>query len=112
MINFGLSLDGGPLVTASSAGIVREWDTNTGKQIRVMADLGVGIVRAKSNEARRWLALAGTDGIVYGFDYSLGRLLKGFLHHTASIASIQFCQDQPRLLTADSAGTVIQWKIE
>ena len=97
------------LVSASHAGTVRFWDVATGKQTRLLRNLGITI--ALSPDGKR-LASASSNGPITLHDPVSGKATATLAGHTAGVTSLVFSPDGKQLLSGSADRTVRLWDVE
>lgn len=99
------------MVTASTDGNLRFWDTATGQRLQVI-QCKQGAVSAMALSAHeKYLATGGSDGTAAVWDAQTGNqvwLLKG---HSSMVGGVSFSPDSNRLATSSNDGTVKLWDL-
>jgi len=108
---FVVSSDAKRIYSGDRSGIVREWDTEKGVELRSWPLRGWISDVAVSADGKR-LAATGTEGIVWVFDLASGNDLFDISLTGAYGNGIAFAPKQPYLIAADGDGNVRFWHRE
>lgn len=118
------SPDGKVLASAGKGGTVRLWNSETGKQMYALAQLGLTHTDTQLLTASRrtaWInklvfspdgsTLVSSDrhGTVQMWNVIDGKLISAWKAHTRSIRALTFSMDKPIFITVDEKGTLHSW---
>jgi WD40 repeat protein len=97
-------------VTRGTDGIVRIWDTATGREVRTMQG-HPGYYGVTYHPSGHYLATAGTDGVVRLWDAATGNEFQQLHGHTSQVWAVAFSPDGRRLASAGWDRTVLVWDV-
>src|SRR5215472_1712146 len=106
-----LSPSGRVLATSDPTGVVRLWDTGTGRQFSELAGLPAAATSLEFSPSGRLLLAGGGDGTAIVWDVATGRLVtdvtasQGYLWHAV------FAPDERTIYTVAQDGTVASWDL-
>jgi WD40 repeat protein len=115
------SPDGGHLATVTDGvgyepvstgddGVVRLWDTATGREVRALRG-HTGYYGVAYDPSGQYLATAGTDGVVRLWDAGTGRELRALHGHTSQVWVVAFSPDGRHLASAGWDRTIRLWDV-
>ncbi len=106
------SHDGRYLATASSGGVARLWDGETGRSVgRAMRHVRAVTAMAYNRDASL-LATACEDRIVRVWSLPDGNLLRSGLRHESPISLLAFRESAEGLVTVTKGGVVRCWRVD
>ncbi|MGO6840426.1 hypothetical protein GUK34_28395 [Rhizobium leguminosarum] len=108
MRSLAFSSSGRWLVTATTEGFAKLWDTTTWKGAREFDGVGEVVISA---DERFLVAGGGVDGTMKLFELQSGRLLRMLVGHSQRVASIAFSSDGGNLISGSGDGTVRSWDV-
>jgi WD40 repeat protein len=103
-----MTADGRYFATGSTDGLVRLWDSATGRPVREMKH-GSEINAVSFSPDGRALASAGEDRIVRIWDTRSGQLLRELSGHQTEVLKVMFSPDGRRVVTASPDFTARLW---
>jgi WD40 repeat protein len=101
------SPDGSTVVTASSSGVARVWDADSGRELNRLAHDDV-VTHAEFSPNGRRIITASRDHTARLWDTSSGRALARF-GHDAAVSEASFSPDGRYIVTASDDGTAGVW---
>lgn len=113
--NFGVkfSPDGRYFVTGDSSGIVRLWDTTTGKEVRqFIHPASMDIYDVAFSPDGKTIVSASMDKTARLWDAETGKEIRQFSRHTDAVWSVIFSPDGKTIATASADGTARLWDVQ
>ncbi|MEV4432980.1 TIR domain-containing protein [Streptomyces sp. NPDC049585] len=102
--------EGGPLlVSAGNDGVVRLWETGTGRGRSILRGHGRKVSQLAFSADGAQLAACGNDGVVRLWEPVTGRCLREVTGHNDRLVSAVFAPGAPVLATSSSDGDVYLW---
>ncbi len=92
-------------------GIVKIWDTESGREIRTFLGIN-GMGKVAFSRDRRSIITGGVDGSIKLWDTNSGQEIRSFKGHSANVTSVAFLPDGCRILTGSEDGIIKLWKTE
>ncbi|WP_395647356.1 hypothetical protein [Terricaulis sp.] len=105
------SSDGTRIVTASSDGTARVWDSETGREIIVLRGHADEVFGARFSADGTLIVTASRDRTVRIWDTQSGRLTAPPLTHESRVNTAEFSPDGASVVTASTDGTVRLWDV-
>jgi WD40 repeat protein len=105
------SPDGLNLVTASSDGTIKLWDTRSGQELRTLRGHQSDVTDVAFSPDGRIVASASADGTARLWDAATGEVIKVLEGHTSIVLAVAFSPDGARLATASQDGTARVWDV-
>jgi WD40 repeat protein/transcriptional regulator with XRE-family HTH domain len=105
------SPDGKRILTASSDGTARIWNSTTGKELLILNPSNGVLWGAAFSPDGKSLATAGEDRIARLWDATTGEELLALSRHDDEVYHVVFSPDGSRLVTASLDGTSIMWDV-
>ena len=106
------SVDGRRIVTGSDDNTVRVWDTETGKQLRVLSGHKGPITAASFGMDGRRIVTGSDDNTVRVWDTETGKQLRVLSGHKGPITATSFGMDGRRIVTGSRDETARVWDAE
>nr|WP_030490998.1 pentapeptide repeat-containing protein [Micromonospora chokoriensis] len=103
------SPEGSMIAAAGGDGVVRVWDTSTGRLVRGLPGKGGTVWSVRWSPDGRHLASAGGDGVVRIWDAGSGKLAGTLDHHERRVLSVAWSPDGRYLATGDGDGVLRVW---
>lgn len=108
----GLSPDGRFATLLNSSGVLRTWDTSSGKLVRTSEEPKGSVVSATFTKDRSRLLVAYQDRSLKFWDVKTGTLLKALAPGPAVVRTIAISPDGRRALSTNHDDTATLWDLE
>lgn len=106
---YSLALHGRTLAAAYGNGMVRLWDTETGRQTGEFKAVGGAVYRIAFDASGTRLAVGGIDGMLTLWDPQSCRLMGQLTGHTGRVYTVAFHPTRNLLATGDTDGVLRVW---
>jgi WD40 repeat protein/DNA-binding SARP family transcriptional activator len=106
-----LSPGGGVLATSDANGVVRLWDTATGRQLTELAGLSTAADSLEFSPSGKLLLAAGGDGTAIVWEVAAGRLVTDVTASQGPLYQAVFAPDERTVYTVAQDGTVASWDL-
>jgi WD40 repeat protein len=103
--------NGRSFLSSSLDGTLRQWDSESGKQLRTMKHDGGTNFAALSPDGRRALSAGFGDKVVRLWDLTDGSELYHFEGHMGAVLGVAFSPDGCQALSSDSENTIRLWRL-
>lgn len=103
------SPEGGLIAAAGGDGVVRVWDSTTGRLVRGLTGHSGPVWSVRWSPDGRYLASAGGDGVVRIWDAGSGRLVWATGGHLRRVLSVAWSPDGCYLSSGDGDGVLYVW---
>lgn len=105
------SADGTRILTASTDGTARIWDSTTGELLQIFSGHDGAVTSANFSRDGKYVVTAGEDRTIRLWDIRSGDHLVTFRGHTNWIFSVSYSPDGRKIVSASADGTVRAWDI-